>query len=152
MKTTLKQIGILLLFSGVVSFLANCVHPQGIPWVRSWSNHIEAKARSARISVIPLTAAREKHQTAEVVFIDARSAASYQSGHISGAVSVPSESFAAQLSMLEGLIDSGKELVIYCGSRTCDDALLLAMKLQAIGAKRVTLYIDGFDVWQEFGP
>jgi rhodanese-related sulfurtransferase len=151
MKTTLKQIGIILLFSGVVSFLANRVHPRKIPWVQTWSHHVEAKARKAGIKVIPLSVALQKFQTMEVVFIDARPTGEYEAGHIPGAVSVPFQSLDDHFTTLTGLIDSGRELVVYCKNRECDDSLMLATELQAMGVGNLVLYVDGFELWKKHG-
>ena len=151
MKTTLKQIGIILLFSGVVSFLANSVHPRKIPWVQSWSNHVEAKARKAGISVIPLSVALQKFQSLEATFLDARPADEFETGHISGALSLPFQSLEESFQTIGKLLDSSKELIVYCTNRECDDALLLATELQAMGAENLVLYIDGFELWKKHG-
>ncbi len=147
----IKQIGIILLFSGVVSFLANSVHPRKIPWVQQWSNHIEAKARKAGIKVIPFSVALQKFQTLDVVFVDARSATEFGAGHISGAVSLPFQALEEQFPMIGSLLDSGRELIIYCSNRECDDSLMLAIGLQAMGAEHLVLFIDGFEIWQQYG-
>jgi rhodanese-related sulfurtransferase len=152
MKTTLKQIGIILLISGVVSFLANSVHPRKIPWVQNWSNQVEAKAKKTGIKVIPLSVALQKFQSLEdAIFIDARSAKEFEAGHISGAISIPFQSLEEQFPMVGSLIDSGQELIVYCLNRECDDSLMLATELQAMGAENLVLYIDGFEVWKKYG-
>ncbi len=151
MKTTLKQIGIILLFSGVISFLANSVHPRKIPWVQDWSNQVEAKAKAQKINVISLAVALDKFQAADTVFIDARPEAEYAKGHIPGALSIPIQSLEEQFPVIGSLIDSGRDLVIYCRNRDCDDSLLLATELQTMGASTLVLYIDGFDLWKKYG-
>ncbi|MDF7798703.1 rhodanese-like domain-containing protein [Pontiellaceae bacterium B1224] len=153
MKTILKQIGIILLISGVVSFLANSVHPRKIPWVQSWSNQVEAKAKQNGIKVIPLSVALQKFQSLEepATFVDARSVDEFEAGHIPGALSIPFQSLEEEFPMIGSLIDSGQELIVYCQNRECDDSLLLAMELQAMGAENLVLYIDGFEVWQKYG-
>lgn len=152
MRAILKRVGIMLLLSGVVALVANSVHPQKIPWIQSWSNHVEAKARKAGIKVVPLSVALQKFQSLEnIVFIDARPAEEFEAGHISGAVSLPFQSLEEKFPTIGNLLDSGKELIVYCKNRECDDALMLATELQAMGAENLTLYIDGFEVWQNYG-
>lgn len=151
MKTTLKRIVAILLVSGVVSVFINVVHPRKIPWVQHWSNHVEAKARKQGIKVIPLSVALQRFQTSEVVFIDARPVDEFEQGHISGAVSIPFQSLEEQFPRIGPLLDSGKELIVYCSNRECDDALMLATELQTMGAENLTLYIDGFEVWKKYG-
>jgi rhodanese-related sulfurtransferase len=151
MKTTLKQIGIILLFSGVVSFLANSVHPRKIPWVQDWSQHVESKAAQQKIKVIPLSVALDTFNSNEVTFIDARPKKEFDLGHIPGALSVPFQSVDELFMVLGELIDSGTELVVYCKNRECDDSLMLATEFQSMGASNLVLYIDGFDLWVTYG-
>jgi len=151
MRITLKRIAIILLASGVAAGVANWVHPQKIPWVQDWSRYVEAKAAKQGIKVIPLSVALEKFQSLETTFIDARPANEFADGHVPDAVSVPFQSLEDHFPMLGKLVDSGKELAVYCSNRECDDALLLATELQAMGAERLVLYVDGFDLWKKYG-
>ena len=70
--------------------------------------------------------------------------------HISGAISVPFQSLEELFVTIGELIDSGKELVVYCKNRECDDSLMLAIELQAIGCSNLVLYVDGFELWEEY--
>jgi rhodanese-related sulfurtransferase len=151
MKTTLHRIGIILLISGVVAVVANSVHPRKIPWVQDWSRHVEARAAQQKINVIPLSVAFQKFESGDVTFIDARPADEFSQGHIPGALSVPFQSVDEQFMVLGGLIDSGTELVVYCKNRECDDSLMLASELQAMGASNLALYVGGFELWEAFG-
>ena len=148
---TVKRIGIILLVSGVVAVVANSVHPRKIPWVQDWSNQVEAKAKDQQIKVIPLSVALHAFKTADRIFIDARTADKFSAGHIPGALSVPLQSVIEKFELISSLLDSGKELVVYCQNRDCDDSLMLATELQNIGASNLVLYIDGYDLWEKYG-
>lgn len=41
--------------------------------------------------------------------------------------------------------------IVYCTGRSCDDALLLALELMEMGKTHVFYFVDGFEVWQEWG-
>ena len=151
MKATAKQIGYILLVSGVVAVVANSVHPRRIPWMQDWSMQVETQAEEQGIQVIPLSDALGKFHSAEAVFVDARPADHYARGHIPGAVSVPFDQFDAFFPVIIDLIDSGRELVVYCTDRECDDALLLATELQHMEYSNVVLYVDGFEFWKKHG-
>lgn len=151
MKSTLQRIGIILLISGVAAVVVNSVHPRRIPWVQDWSRHVEAKAAKQKIKVIPLSVALEKFQALETVFIDARPADEFAQGHIPRAVSIPFQSLEEYFPAIVELLDSGKELVVYCKNRDCDDSLLLAIELQALGCSNLVLYVDGFELWKKHG-
>ena len=89
MSGTAKQIAAILLVSGVVAVVANVVHPHGIPFVQSWSDHVEARARKAGINVIPLSVAL----TTKAQFIDVRPWEEFDRGHIPDALSIPLSAF-----------------------------------------------------------
>ncbi len=151
MKTTAKQTVVILLASAVLAVVANRVHPRRIPWVQDWTRQVEDQAVKQNIKVIPLTVALGKFHSGEALFVDARSADHFAQGHISGAVSVPFERFDELFPFIVDLIDSGRELVVYCTNRECDDALLLASMLKELGGSNTGLYIDGFEFWQKHG-
>ncbi|QBG48640.1 rhodanese-like domain-containing protein [Verrucomicrobia bacterium S94] len=151
MKTTLKQIGWILLMSGFLAFAANSVHPRKLPWVQNWSDQVEAKAKKAGLRVIPFSTALKKFRFSEALFIDARLRKTFEERHIPGALSIPFESLEDQFSAIGDLLDSGNELIVYCTNRNCDDALLLAIELKAMGAEDLSLFIDGFEVWETYG-
>ncbi len=150
MTTTAKRIGTLLLASAVAAGVANTVHPRRIPWVQDWSRQVEARARTAGIRVVPFSAVRTRLGR-DAVFIDARPAEEYAAGQVRGAVSIPFHALEAHYGTVAELIDSGQTLVAYCSNRECDDALMLATELQAMGATNLLLYVDGFDDWQRRG-
>jgi len=151
MKTTLKQIGIVLFVGGFLALVANTVHPRRIPWVQDWSRHVEAKAKKQEIKVVPLSVALEKFRAGESMFIDARPAGEFAEAHIPGAVSIPFQFLDRHYQALGELIGSGMELVLYCKNRECDDALMLATELQAMDAGKLVLYVDGFELWEKHG-
>ncbi len=147
MKTTLKQIALILLVSGFFALIANHVHPHRIPWMQDWANHVEARARAAGIRVIPLAVALE----AKAQFIDVRPRAEFEQGHIPDALSVPLSEWEDSFLTLAGHVESGALMALYCSSRECDDALTLALEIQAFGGTNMLLYVDGFEVWEKHG-
>ena len=151
MNPTVQRIGILLLLSAGAAGVANCVHPRRIPWAQDWSRHVEAKAAKQKIKVIPLSVALKKFNFGEPIFVDARPADEFAQGHIPGAVSIPFESFEDYFPAIIELLDGSKELVPYCKNRDCDDSLMLAIELQAMGCSNLVLYVDGFELWEKHG-
>ena len=149
MDVTAKRIGIILLASALMAGVSNSLHPQRIPWVQDWSNQVEEQAGKLDIEVIALAGSLEKFRSGEALFVDARSDDLFERGHIPGALSIPFERLDEMYPALIDPIDSGKELVVYCTNRECDDALLLALELRTMGAANLALYIDGFEIWQK---
>lgn len=151
MNGTVKKIGIILLAGAVMAGAANLVHPRRIPWVDDWSHQVEDLAAEKGIPVIPYAAALERFNSGSSAFVDARSAEAYGQGRIPGAVSIPFDALDDHLPEIVALLDSGSELIIYCRNRECDDALLLAAELKAMGSENVVLFIDGFESWTKHG-
>ncbi len=151
MKSLLKKIVILLFVSAAITLLANTLLPHRIPWIEDWSNHIESKAAQKKIDVIPLRTAIDFYQIKSHRFIDARAAEEYANGHIPRALSLPFQTLDHHFEKVEKLFDSEMPLIIYCSNRDCDDALLLAIELQNMGITQLSLYIDGFERWKEYG-
>lgn len=79
----------------------------------------------------------------DIVVLDVRSAAQYQAGHISGALSFPHRSMTAEtLAML----DRDKVYVTYCDGIGCNGSTKGAWKLAAAGYQ-VKELIGGLDFW-----
>lgn len=150
MISLLKKILLIALLGAIASLLSNTFLPHRIPWVQDWSHHIEAKAAQQKINVIPLGVAMDLHKEGHR-FIDARPAEKYAEGHIPGARSLPFQTLVNHFETAANLIDSKKTLVVYCGNRDCDDALLLAGELKNMGTPHLALYVDGFELWRKHG-
>ena len=148
----MKLFGHILLIIGVSGFLAgvvNLVHPERIPWVQDWDNYIESKALREGIGVIPLSVAFALYEEGGHRFVDARLASDFSESHIPGAVSLHFADLDRQFDVLGPLLESAVPLVVYCTNRECDDALLLALELRAMGQSNLLYYVDGFEVWEE---
>jgi len=81
------------------------------------------------------------------LILDARTLAEYDQGHLPGAMSLPYSDFEDSFIALAPLLSPTDPLVVYCSSRTCDDALLLAQRLQEVGFENLSLYVDGWEGW-----
>ena len=145
------QMLLIVLIGGLLAAAANLVHPRRIPWVEDWEHHVENRARQAGIDVIALQRAYALHGEGRHLFIDARATARYDEGHIPHALSLPFEAFYEEVVTMEQLLNSGKPLILYCRNRECDDALLLARELQAMGKTNLLYYVDGFELWEASG-
>ena len=150
MDKTLKRSGIILLASAVLAVVANSVHPRKIPWVQDWANQVESMAAERSVRIVPFSVAVEKFNGG-AVFVDARSSREFGQGHIPGARSLPFGEFGERFDLIAEWIDSDVELVLYCTNRRCDDALLLAVELKAMGCRDPLLFVDGFEIWEKNG-
>ena len=97
---------------------------------------------------ISAPALRARLQHGDTVAIDVRSAKSYQTGHIPGAISMPFTSFKKRIDQAP----RDKTLVIYCSFRTPgrSDSEQAAVLLRDRGYVVKVLY-SGFPAWRDSG-
>jgi rhodanese-related sulfurtransferase len=149
--STLWQILIILLASSLVAGFVNLIHPSQIPWVQDWGNYVESKAKTAQIEIIPLNVAYAIQLAGDHLFVDARASSEFTKGHIPESISLPFENMDEHFEVLEQLLETEMPLVVYCRNRECDDALLLAIELREMGKSNLYYYVDGYEMWEEFG-
>jgi rhodanese-related sulfurtransferase len=81
------------------------------------------------------------------LFIDVRSAADYDFGHIAGALSMPEEEFEQRLPELKPRLQRAGTLVVYCKSEDCGKSLWSALRLRDAGLPHTTIYPYGWNEW-----
>ncbi|MDP6942853.1 MAG: rhodanese-like domain-containing protein [Myxococcota bacterium] len=84
-------------------------------------------------------------QEAGAVLVDARGAASYDKGHIPGAISVPVRDDAAASRLPT---DTSTRLIFYCGGPRCPASTRAAEKASAAGYTNVADFRGGYPAWQ----
>jgi rhodanese-related sulfurtransferase len=85
-----------------------------------------------------------------VAFVDCRPAEQFQAGHISGALSLPSDGDlpGAALSLLRGT----RTIIAYCDARGgCESSQRLAARLRELGMRDVRILSDGLPAWLTAG-
>jgi len=109
------------------------------------------QAQFQEVKTVNLAQAYALFQEGRALFIDSRPAEEYAELHVAGAVNIT-----------PGMLDAGgpgkvadlakdREIVAYCGEVSCDLALQVAEKLQALGFTRVSAYMGGFRAWDQAG-
>jgi len=83
--------------------------------------------------------------------LDAREAAEYVEGHISGAISLPYNDALADPDRVSHLDPGGRPIVVYCSGGDCELSMDLAKVLIQSGRRRVLIYEGGFPEWQSAG-
>jgi rhodanese-related sulfurtransferase len=94
--------------------------------------------------------ARSKLADPTTVFVDCRPADQFQSGHISGALSLPSDRDlpGAALTQLRG----AQTIIAYCDARGgCESSQRLAARLRELGLSDVRILKDGLPAWLAAG-
>jgi rhodanese-related sulfurtransferase len=132
------------------------------PLVRlAWQGHLSPRLEQARIErrreafqgvqTLNLAQAYARFQHGRTLFIDARPPDEYAELHIAQAVNLTPDMLQAKGAGAVAGLAKDREIVVYCGQVSCDLALQVAEKLQALGFSRVQAYVGGFRAWDEAG-
>jgi rhodanese-related sulfurtransferase len=103
------------------------------------------------VKTINLAQAYALFQPGQALFIDARPADEFAELHVPKALNIHPDLVEAGLAGKVAGLARDREIVVYCGQVSCDLALKVAEKLQALGFTRVMAYVGGFRAWDEAG-
>jgi len=81
------------------------------------------------------------------LLVDARSAKSYEAGHLPGALMLNQDDFDTQLAPVLDARKKGQNLLVYCGSDACDASRSIARKLREMGVTGVFVLKGGMRAW-----
>jgi rhodanese-related sulfurtransferase len=128
---------------------------------RSWRGELAAHLEQARdqrrqkefqgVKTVNLAQAYALFQQGQALFIDARPGDEFAELHIPKSLNITPGMVAAGVAGKVAVLARDREIVVYCGQVSCDLALKVAEKLQALGFTRVTAYVGGFRAWDEAG-
>jgi rhodanese-related sulfurtransferase len=157
-RKTTKEIIILVGVSVAMAVVVNYFSPTGIALVGQWNiaKGLITASPSEFLDEGPhqidnIARARELFNSGEVLFVDARSQADYEDGHIPEAVSLPIGRFDERIESFLKRYPPDQPIVTYCSGRTCEDSHSLARFLLGAGYTDVRIFINGFTDWQAEG-
>jgi rhodanese-related sulfurtransferase len=110
-------------------------------------DHFAAKLR---YETDPSDVAAARAAGEQLVIIDVRDAASWDQGHIPGAVHLPAGEIPARLGELPPPQDD-PDLVVYCWGPGCNGSTKAALALARAGYRSVREMIGGFEYWAREG-
>jgi len=103
------------------------------------------------VKTVNLAQAYALFEQGQARFIDARPADEFKELHVPKSLNIPPDRVSAGVAEKVTGLAKNQEIVVYCGQVSCDLALKVAEKLQALGFTRVTAYLGGFRAWDEAG-
>lgn len=84
------------------------------------------------------------------VFVDCRPSDQFQSGHVTGALSMPSDHDLAGAALAQ--LHGAQTIVAYCDARGgCESSQRLAARLRELGLRDVRILQDGLPAWLSAG-
>jgi rhodanese-related sulfurtransferase len=86
----------------------------------------------------------------DLVLIDALAPMIYAHSHLPRAINMP-PSAVDTIRCAKRIPDLGTEIVVYCANTECDDSVVTAERLRALGYTNVRHYAGGKDEWKKLG-
>lgn len=86
----------------------------------------------------------------DFVLVDALAPMIYAHSHLPGAINLPPSAVDA-LRCTKRIPSLETEIVVYCANPDCDDSVVTAQKLAALGYTNVRHYAGGKDEWRAHG-
>jgi rhodanese-related sulfurtransferase len=85
-----------------------------------------------------------------IVLVDALAPMVYAHSHLPGAINLPASNLD-RFVIQRRLPDRDAKIIVYCSNADCDDSIVTARELQALGYTNVLHYAGGKDEWRERG-
>lgn len=139
-RDLLVRASMILLGSGIVGFSVNALSPQGIRFVRKTPT-----VPQEGIGELELADAYSHFKSGDAVFVDARHPTFYKQQHIPGSVNVYFKN--AEMNPALQSMDKTAVFIVYCKSRSCDQAHRLARAMYTLGFRHVYVYVGGMTEW-----
>jgi rhodanese-related sulfurtransferase len=164
-RISLRQTGIVLVIGACFALIANHFSPCGLSLTRDYfppatpqqpsttgntpppSTHEFASA--TRIEVESFTR-DPRFVTQKFLLIDARNLATYQAGHIPGALQYDHFRPTENIAQIAPACLAAEKIILYCHGGNCEDSIFAARVLVGYGvpAARLAIYEAGFQDWQ----
>jgi rhodanese-related sulfurtransferase len=120
----------------------------------AYLDNIAEHRRVTEFKGVPTVGLEEAHELwkgGETLFLDARDADDFAELHIPKAVNLPMDRIGdIKNTGILGL-PRDRRIVVYCARRQCGFALKEAKHLQSLGFTKVSVFLDGFQAWDDAG-
>jgi rhodanese-related sulfurtransferase len=134
----------------------------GVVWNRSllsraWRGELATQAEAApQGEALPmplgLMQVKELYDTKQAVIVDARSAANFADGHITGALTLPLEEARKHPAQpFSAKLPADATIIAYCNGFSCHDSMDLGKILMQAGYASVFVFEGGFPEWRDAG-
>ncbi len=150
-RQMLWQVPALLAMAVLLAIGVNHWRAQAIPLIGDWSEEARFADASGESLIISLDEARAVFGKSGTVFVDARSAAEYERGHIQGALCIPWQAVDSYFMAAVGQLEKAQAIVTYCDGVSCDLSHELTLFLKEMGFENVRVLVNGWSVWRDAG-
>jgi len=138
---------VLIALAGGWALLFNAIRPGGIPLVRSRAAQEEVDDDT---NLLTLARAKSLYEQG-AVFVDSRSPAEYESGHIRGSRHLYYMHAEEEWETVMADVPFEMPIVSYCSGEGCNSSFLVADQLQNVGFEKVYIFDGGWPEWSAAG-
>ena len=146
---TARQTIFIILISISLGAAVNLIRPDSIPFVDSWSMAEKLATEDGDAMAIPLEEAAALFADNAAIFLDARTPAEYDRGHIQGAANLPWHDVDNYFETVIMTLDPEAVHITYCDGEACSLSHDLAVFLKDLGFPRVKVLVNGWTLWKE---
>lgn len=150
-KSIVWEILVLLAVSIIVAAGVNMLRPDPLPWLGDFAEKEYEEAAAKGLEPMTPGEAAAFLGADDYLFIDARTPEEFAAGHVSGAVSLPSEAIFGDMDAATKDIPKDATLIVYCGDIACGKSKELAESLKAAGFTKVVTMPEGMEGWLAAG-
>jgi len=136
--------GMIIIFvSACLGIIANSVSSRGVPLLGPVPlPQIEG------LEWIELKAAWKLYREKQGIFVDARTRAEFDAGHIPGALLLSQDTAEESVTSFQDLIPTDSPLVTYCAGKGCESSIEVAEILIDAGYSQVKVFGGGWTKWK----
>ena len=145
------QVGFIMLLAVMTGLGVNQVRSDPLPLIGDWSTEARLQTPSGQNMTISLDEATRLFHSGQAIFLDARSSAHYEEGHIASALCLPWQEFDIFFDQVFPNLLPGVTIITYCDGETCDLSKHLAEELYNMGYENVRVLVNGWSVWLDAG-
>lgn len=145
-RLALIECGLIAMFALTIAFTWGMFADEGFFSQADTLLELDRTMKAQAIPVISAADVRER-STPDTVFVDARSSADFQDGHIGDAINIPVVMTEVERKSELRNIDADRPIVVYCQSNGCPYGETVARRLIFEGFTNVSLFREGWVAW-----
>jgi rhodanese-related sulfurtransferase len=130
-----------------MGLMLNLTAAKPIPWV--YAPPKEVVVAGVKVQFIDEKAAARLLDDSTTVFIDSRKCDDYAKSHVKGAVCMPPDTVQERYPVVEPLLPSESQVILYCYGPECDMAERVAEFLAQLGYRNMMIMTSGFAAWEK---
>ena len=145
-KTATFQAVVIIFFAAVVSLIVNFIRPDGIRFKTVPDNTVTNDIDG--LKKINISELIKKSSDPDILILDARPNADFQTGHIKGAINYPYNTFDDWIEAFITSVATGTNIIVYCSGPHCTQATEVGEILMEMGYENIVHFPGGMEEWR----